>query len=420
MSRRLRGALSLPGDKSILHRALILAAMAQGDSVLEGRLEGEDLRSTWRCLQGLGVGISSDAKRIAVKGRGWRGLKSPLRILDAGNSGTTLRLLMGVIAGNPMKATLTGDSSLCRRPMGRVAEPLRRMGAAIELSHGEVAPVRVAGCALKGISFTSPIPSAQVKSAVLLAGLLASGETTVTEPAPSRDHTERMLPLFGIHPKREGLRVSVPGGLRLGRARLRVPGDVSSAAFWAVAATLAPGSELRLLGAGANPFRTGFLDVLERMGARIERIPVRDEGYGMEPVADLLVRSSSLHAAQVAADEVPGLIDEVPVLALAASQAEGVSRFRGLSELRLKESDRLEAVAGLLRSLGGEAQVLGDDLVVKGPRRLQGGRVLTQGDHRIALTALVAGLLSPGVELDDADCVRVSYPSFYDDLKRLC
>lgn len=417
MSKALRGELRLPGDKSISHRALILAAMAEGQSTIENLSEASDVRSTWHCLRELGVEISSRGGRVSVKGRGWQGLSQPKASLDAGNSGTTLRLLMGPIAGNPIRADLTGDESLRRRPMARVAEPLRRMGATIDLTGADFAPVTVRGAALEGIDFISPIASAQVKSAVLLAGLLARGRTSVTEPALSRDHTERLLPCFGVEPRRQGLTVSVEGGLRLAKTRLTAPGDLSSAAFWAVAATLAPGSELRLAGVGLNPTRTGFLDVLDRMGASIERAPAPQAGP--EPWGDLVVRAAPLRAATVEPGEVPRLIDEVPILALAASLAEGVSRFQGLSELRRKESDRLSRIAELLNLLGGEARVEGDDLVVAGPRRLRGAKASAGGDHRLAMTALVAGLVAQGeVSLADPECIRISYPSFLDDLER--
>ncbi|MBI3551310.1 MAG: 3-phosphoshikimate 1-carboxyvinyltransferase [Elusimicrobia bacterium] len=417
MSRGLKGELQVPGDKSISHRALILGAMAEGHTFIDGISEGEDVRSTWRCLQSLRVRITAEAGRVTVKGSGWRGLITPKRVLDAGNSGTTMRLMMGVLAGSDLYAKLDGDESLRRRPMARVAEPLRRMGADIDLKGGKTAPVRIRGAALKGIDFASPVASAQVKSAVLLAGLLATGETSVSEPVLSRDHTERLLPMFGAKCRRDGLKFTVQGALNLAGARLFVPGDISSAAFWLIAATLAPGSELKLLNVGVNPTRTGVLDALKRMGGRVEVLPRDLPG---EPSADLLVRSAKLAATDISAGEVPGLIDEVPILALAASQAEGVSRFKGLSELRHKESDRLAAIAALLKALGGSAKVEGDDLIVKGPSKLKGAKVSAGGDHRLAMTALIAGLVSEGaVKVPDADCVEISYPSFLDDLKRL-
>lgn len=418
MSRGLKGELKLPGDKSVSHRALILGAMAEGQTFIDGLSDGADVRSTWHCLQAMRVRIfqGEAASTTVVKGNGWRGLCTPKRDLDAGNSGTTMRLLMGVIAGSDVMAKLDGDASLRRRPMARVAEPLRRMGASIDLKGGQTAPVSIRGAALRGIDFVSPVASAQVKSAVLLAGLLALGDTSVTEPALSRDHTEKILPLFGIAPKREGLKVSVTGGLHLSGAIVLVPGDISAAAFWLVAAALVPGSELKLLNVGVNPTRTGCLEALRRMGAKIEVVPREVPG---EPAADLIARSAKLAATDIAASEVPSLVDEVPILALAASQAEGTSRFRGLAELRHKESDRLSAVAAMLNALGGKAKVEGDDLIVSGPTPLRGAKVSSLKDHRLAMAAAVAGLISQGtVDIDDVACVGISYPSFFRDLKR--
>lgn len=415
-SRPLRGEVRVPGDKSISHRALILAAMAERSSAIENLAPGADVRSTWSCLEQLGTRITGSAARATVHGLGWRGFRDTPRPLNAGNSGTTMRLLMGVLAGNGARATLTGDDSLLRRPMGRVAEPLLKMGASILLSEGGRAPVTVRGRAISGIDYSSPIASAQVKSAVLLAGLLATGSTSVTEPVLSRDHTERMLPLFGVTVRRAGLTVGVTGGLHLGAARVEIPGDASSAAFWAVAASTVPDSDLLLPRVGVNPTRTGFLSVLERMGADIRRQDVA-ASCGDEPVADLRVRFAELKACDIAPEEVPALIDEVPILALAASRARGVSRFRGLSELRHKESDRLSAMAALLNGFGGKADVQGDDLVIEGPRALKGARLSAGGDHRIAMTALVAGLVADGeTAVSDGECVAVSYPAFHEQL----
>ena len=416
--RRLLGKVRMPGDKSISHRALILGAMAEGTTGIEGLAPGQDVRSTWRCLLALGVPITSRGNRVTLKGLGWRGLKEPRVALDAENSGTTMRLLMGVLAGNPILTELTGDDSLRRRPMERVAQPLNLMGATITMKNGR-APVTIRGGALKGIDYVSPVASAQVKSAVLLAGLLATGKTSFTEPVLSRDHTERMLPLFGISPEREGFKVTVTGGLYLAGAQVFVPGDASSAAFWVVAASLLQGSDLHIVEVGANPTRIGFLDVLARMGAAVRRRDTAPVKEGGEPLADLLVRPAALTAVEVAAEEVPGLIDEVPILALAASRAQGVSRFRGLSELRHKESDRLAGIAALLTAFGADARVEGDDLVVTGPCRLKAARVDSGGDHRMAMTALVAGALAEGeTTVERAECVDISYPMFYEDFTR--
>ena len=417
MSPALNGELSVPGDKSISHRALILGAMAEGRTYIDHLSEGEDVRSTWRCLRAMRVDVTADAGRVAIKGSRWRGLLSPKRDLNAGNSGTTMRLLMGVIAGSDVMARLDGDASLRGRPMKRVAEPLRLMGADVYMKDGEHAPVTIRGAALKGIDFKSPVASAQLKSAVLLAGLLAIGETSVTEPELSRDHTERLLPVFGAKISRVGLKVTVRGGLNLSGSRVIVPGDPSSAAFWVVAATLAPGSVLTLRGVSLNPTRLGFVAALTRMGAIIE---AQGKDEIAEPSGDLRVRSAKLHAADIAASEVPGLIDEIPILALAASQADRTSRFSGLAELRHKESDRLAAVAELLTALGGDARVEGDALVVTGPRRLRAAKVDSRGDHRLAMTAMIAGLVADGtVVVSDEECVKISYPSFIADLRRL-
>lgn len=418
MSARLRGELKVPGDKSVSHRALIFAAMAEGESCVENLSDGDDVRSTWACLRKLGVKLRSTPGQAYVEGLGWRGLREPKKELDAGNSGTTMRLLMGLLAGQDLWANITGDESLKRRPMERVAAPLRQMGATVELSAGGTAPVSVRGAALKGIDYVSPVASAQVKSAVLIAGLLATGETSFTEPQLSRDHTERLLPCFGGPVRRDGLRVTVRGGLHLGRTRVEVPGDASAAAFWAVGAAIAPGSSVKLSGVGLNPTRTRFLEILARMGAKVKLEPGSTAAY--EPVGDVVVESSALSAVDVPAAEAPKLIDEIPALAVAASQARGVSRLRGLSELRHKESDRLSAVAGMLEALGGRARVEGDDLVVEGPCELEGGRVATRSDHRIAMAAEIAGLVcGRPVELDDRACVSISYRAFNEHLARL-
>ena len=414
--RALTGELRVPGDKSISHRALILASMASGLSIIQGLSDAEDVRSTWHCLQQLGVRIFSKGDCVYVDGLGWRGLKEPKEHLDCGNSGTTMRLLMGVIAGNDIWVTLTGDDSLRRRPMERVAAPLRLMGATVETKDGR-APVRVRGAALGGMRYESPVASAQVKSSVLLAGLLAVGETTVIEPALSRDHTERMLPVFGAKVRREGLAVTVQGALPLAKANLRVPGDASSAAFWAVAALLVPGSELKLRRVGLNPTRTAFLKVLERMKGAVCAKASRGEA---EPVGDVLVKHSALRATDIQPDEVPSLIDEIPVLALAATQAVGASRFKGLSELRHKESDRLEGISKLLNDLGADTEVQGEDLVINGPTPLHGGKVSSLKDHRLAMTAKIASFVADGsVAVDDEKCINISYPGFLEQWRRV-
>jgi 3-phosphoshikimate 1-carboxyvinyltransferase len=341
-------------------------------------------------------------------------LKSSPEPLDAGNSGTTMRLMAGVMAGYAFSSRFVGDESLTRRPMKRVAEPLRAMGAIVALSGSDTAPMTVGGGALRGIEYAMPVASAQVKSAILLAGLHASGETVVLEPVPTRDHTERMLAAFGAPVASVGPRISVRGGGALRATKVLIPGDPSSAAFWVVAATLAPGSELAVRGIASNPTRTGYLSVLARMGADIHREPMRGEGG--ESVEDLIVSSSDLHGVNVAAAEVPGLIDEVPILALAAALAAGESRFSGLGELRHKESDRLAGIAALLTSFGVSARIEGDDLLVTGRKTLTPARIDSLGDHRLAMTGYIAGFLAKGESgVKDAACAEISYPTFYDD-----
>jgi 3-phosphoshikimate 1-carboxyvinyltransferase len=413
--RPLRGTVRVPGDKSIAHRALILSALADGVSTLREVPDSEDVLATQGCLELLGVSVLRRGGTVEVRGRGLGGLRPPIRSLDARNSGTTARLLLGLLAGQPFAARLTGDASLRRRPMGRLAEPLRRMGARIRLFGGDRLPAHIHGADLNGIGWASPAPSAQLKSAVLLAGLFARGKTTVAEPLPSRDHTERLLPFFGVQVARRGRSAAIMGPARLRTVRWRLPGDASSAAFWVVAATLAPGSRLRLPHVGANPGRTGFLRVLRRMGARLSCSTAKGRP---EPVCDILVESAALSAATASAQEAPDLIDELPLRALAASQAAGTSRFRGLAELRQKESDRLAATVRLLRSFGARARVEGDSLVVSGAARLHGARFDPRGDHRLAMTAAVAGLIAAGrTTVSGAESIAISYPGFGDALK---
>lgn len=414
--RPLRGTLRVPGDKSISHRALLLAAMTPGVSFVSGVPDSLDVRATLDCLKRLGVGLSRRGSTVRVAGRGGRGFLRPCGVLDAGGSGTTARLLMGLLAGQPFPTRLTGDSYLRRRPMGRVAGLLRRMGTRIAL-RGDHLPAMIDGAALHGARCASEVPSAQIKSAVLIAGLLATGETSISEPALSRDHTERLLPLFGARLRRRGLTLTVTGQARLRPACLTVPGDASSAAFWVVAASLVPASRLRLAAVGCNPTRSGFLRVLKRMGARIDISRPRGRP---EPICDLVVRPAGLTAVVIGPAEVPALIDEIPILALAASQAQGLSRFRGVSELRHKESDRLRGTVRLLRSFGAKAWADGDDLVIAGPARLRGARFNPEGDHRLAMAAAVAGLVAEGrTVVLDAECAAASYPGFWKEFQRL-
>jgi 3-phosphoshikimate 1-carboxyvinyltransferase len=409
----------VPGDKSITHRALLLAAMARGTSHVGGALTSLDARSTARVLRQLGASISPlrpDAV-ITVHGRGR--LRRPLRTLDCGNSGTTTRLLLGLLAGHRFPATLSGDASLRRRPMRRVTLPLGRMGARFVEHGGDGLPLTILGGRLQPLRYEMPVSSAQIKSSLLLAGLVGEVEVSLREPhGRSRDHTERMLRAFGFSvAERDGWIEFHPGGA-LVPFDLQVPGDPSSAAFLVGAGVLAEAGELTVAGVGLNPTRTGFLQVLERMGARVE-VEAHGTQVG-EPVGDLLVRPARLRATTVVPGEVPGLIDEIPMLAALASRAEGTTVFREVGELRVKESDRLALIARNLVAVGGRAEVAGDDLHVTGGDRPPRGAVRTAGDHRLAMAFKVLGTL-PGarVRIDDMACAAVSFPGFPDTLRRI-
>ena len=428
-SRGLRGTLRAPGDKSISHRAALLAAAAGGRVVLEGYAPGMDAASTLACLAALGVTVERPSPdRVILRSPGAGGWRPPAAPLDAGNSGTTMRLLLGLLAARPFTATLTGDASLRRRPMDRVAEPLRRMGARIDGAEGgRYAPLTVRGGPLRGIHHDSPVASAQVKSALLLAGLYAAGRTSVREPAPSRDHTERLLPVFGVRVERDGTRVAVEGGqVLVAPPRLRIPGDPSAAAFYLAAGCLCPDSEITVLDVGVNPTRTGFLEVLDAMGARIERRPVdpvedgeRDPAGG-EPAAHLTARPAELRAVDIGGDLVPRLIDEIPILAVLATQARGVTRIRDAAELRVKETDRLRALAEELARLGARVEERPDGLDIYGPTRLRGAACSSRGDHRMAMALAVAGLVADGeTVIAGAGAAAVSDPGFFHNLRRL-
>lgn len=417
---RLVGHLRVPGDKSISHRAVLIGAICEGETRVSGFGRSADTEATVAAMRALGVDVvEDDVDTLRVAGRGLRGLRPPGAPVDCANAGTLMRLACGVLAGQQGRFELTGDESLSRRPMQRVAEPLRRMGARLETTDGH-APIRIEGGPLAPIDYRLPVASAQVKSAVLLAGLYAEGdETTVVEPAPTRDHTERMLAAAGAEVRVRERTVSVRATRRLQLGEVEVPGDFSSAAPFLVAATLVPGSELHLHGLNLNPRRTGLLTILERMGARItvyNRRPI-----GGEPGGDLEVRSADLVGARVGAAEVPLAIDELPLFALAASAAHGDSQLRGAEELRAKETDRIEAVVDGLRGLGAHVRGTPDGFVVRGvPSRLRGGRIASRGDHRIAMLGAVAGLASrEGVRIDDAGAVAVSFPDFFQVLAQV-
>jgi 3-phosphoshikimate 1-carboxyvinyltransferase len=409
----LAGAIALPGDKSISHRSVLLGAIGEGDTVVSNFGRSADTEATVRAVRALGVPVGEAEDRVVVSGVGLRGLSPPGHPVDCANAGTLMRLIAGILAGQDGSFELTGDESLSARPMERVAEPLRRMGARLETTDGH-APLRIEGDGLRAIAYELPVASAQIKSAVLLAGLYAEGTTTVLEPLPTRDHTELMLEAAGARVTRRAASVSIvrPRELRLGS--IEVPGDFSSAAPFLVAATLLAGSELFIQGVGLNPRRTGFLDVLARMGARITVFNRRRSGG--ELVGDLEVRSAALVATAIRPEEVPSMVDELPLFALAAACAHGDSVVSGASELRVKETDRIDAVVDALRRLGAHVEARDDGMRIRGvPTRFRGGSMDSRGDHRIAMLGAIAGLVSrEGVEVGGAEAVTVSFPGFFD------
>jgi 3-phosphoshikimate 1-carboxyvinyltransferase len=416
-ARKLEGTIRLPGDKSISHRALILGSIATGRSRLRGLSTGADVRSTVSCVGALGAELQeTNGSNTILSGRGMDGLRAPAAALDCGNSGTTMRLLAGLLAAQDFQTELAGDASLSRRPMDRVVQPLREMGA-----DAAWPPLRVGGkTPLHSIDYAMPVASAQVKSAILLAGIYAEGTTSVVEPVKTRDHTERMLSAMGAEVTVDGLRVAVRRTERLEPLDLEVPGDFSAAAFWLVAAGLLHGSDVRLLAVGVNPTRTAFADAIAAAGITIRRS--RETTQAHEPVADLeILHSAQLRPIQVRDSMAAEMIDELPVLAVAATQIPGTSVIAGAAELRVKESDRLAAMEEGLSAMGADIVVQDDGWVINGPRHLEGARVSSAGDHRIAMALAVAALLADGkTEIDGAECVDISYPGFFDQLEYLC
>lgn len=421
---RVHGRVRPPGDKSISHRYAMLAAIADGTTMVESYSTGGDCASTLRCLQGLGVDIAAAPSptghglQVRIAGRGPQGLTAPRDVLDAGNSGSTMRMLAGIVAAHPFQTTMTGDESLQRRPMRRVIVPLERMGATIHAAAGGRPPLSIEGRAqLQAIDFTTEVPSAQVKSAVLLAGLLASGTTTVTEEIATRDHTERAIETFGGRVGRTRTTVSVAGGQRLTGRLLHVPGDISSAAFWMAAAASLPGSEVTIEDVGLNPTRTGIIDVLRRMGADVHVAATRNETS--EPSGTITVRHGAFAETEIQPAEVPGVIDELPVLAALATHG-GELRVSGAEELRVKESDRISALADGLRTMGADIDEAPDGFHVRGRRRLHGGEVDARHDHRLAMAFAVAALGATGrTVIHGAGAAAVSYPEFFAVLESL-
>ncbi|MBE9238582.1 3-phosphoshikimate 1-carboxyvinyltransferase [Anabaena aphanizomenioides LEGE 00250] len=420
----LQGRISIPGDKSISHRALMLGAIAEGETEIQGLLLGEDPRSTAHCFQALGAEISElNTQLVRVKGIGLGNFQEPMDVLNAGNSGTTIRLMLGLLASHPGRFfTVTGDDSLRSRPMSRVVKPLQQMSAEIwGRNSNTLAPLAVQGQALKPIHYHSPIASAQVKSCILLAGLNTEGKTTVTEPALSRDHSERMLKAFGaelsIDPETNS--VTVTGNAKLYGQKVIVPGDISSAAFWLVAGSIVPGSELVVENVGVNPTRTGILEALAMMGADIQLENQRE--VAGEPVADVRVRSSQLKSCTIAGDIIPRLIDEIPILAVAATFAQGTTIIRDAAELRVKESDRITVMAQQLNKMGAKVTELADGMEITGGTALVGAEVDSHTDHRIGMSLAIAALNASGTTtIHRAEAAAISYPNFTSTLKEVC
>ena len=418
-SNGLKGEVKIPGDKSISHRAVMLGALAKGTTKITDFLQGADCLSTMECFRRMGIQIQNTSGEVLVHGQGLHGLAAPSDLLNVGNSGTTIRLLSGILAPQPFSATLTGDASIQKRPMKRVMEPLSQMGAKIEsLSGNGCAPLRISGTPLKGIHYKTPVASAQVKSCILFAGMYADGATTVKEPVLSRDHSERMLEHFGARLTREGTAVTIQPEPQLAAKEIPVPGDISSAAYFIAAAALVPHSEILIRNVGINPTRSGMLEVCRAMDADIQYLNERDDSG--EPTADLLVRSSSLKGTVIEGAVIPALIDELPVLAVMAAFAKGETIIRNAEELKVKESDRIAVMVENLSAMGADITGTPDGMIIRGGPALHGAEIHTYKDHRIAMSFAVAALAAEGTtHIEDADCVNISYPDFYGDLQRL-
>ena len=418
--KTLAGQAVPPGDKSISHRAVILNAIADGTAEISNYLPGDDVMSTITCLQALGVDIEVGPDKLVVHGVGSSGLREAQDILDAHNSGTTMRLLSGLLAAQPFLSTITGDESLRTRPMNRVIEPLRLMGASIwGKSSDGLAPLVIQGSELRGIAYEMPVASAQVKSAILLAALYAQGSTTIIEPVKSRDHTERMLRAMGVALNISGNEVRcLPTSKSLKSMDVTVPGDISAAAYWLVAGAIHPDARVEITSVGMNPTRSGVIDVLKAMGAKIRIENERKEGG--EPIADIIIESSELKAIDIDGELIPRLIDEIPVLAMAAAMAKGKTTIRDAGELRVKESDRITSTTTELRKLGAEIEELLDGMVIHGTGKLTGAECDSHGDHRLAMALGVAGLVAAGdTVVYNAEAVNASYPGFWQDLNML-
>lgn len=416
---RLQGDVTVPGDKSISHRSVMFGAVAEGITTVTGFLMGDDCLSTVACFKKLGVKIEQDEKHLVIYGNGWEGLKEPREVLDVGNSGTTIRLMLGILSGRNFHSTLIGDSSIGKRPMTRVTIPLSEMGAKIDgRQNGEYTPLSIRGGGIRGITYKAPVASAQVKSSILLAGLQADGITTIIEPEKSRDHTERMIRQFGGVVEEDGLAVSVRGGQVLKGTEVQVPGDISSAAFFLVAGAIVPNSTIHLKNVGLNPTRTGIIDVMREMGADMT-ITMHGDAQS-EPIGDILIKTSSLKGTVIGGEIIPRLIDEIPIIALLATQAEGTTIIKDAAELKVKETNRIDTVVNELTKLGASIEATEDGMIIYGKKSLKGGVVSSYGDHRIGMMLAVAALIcKEETALEGKDAISVSYPQFFEHLENL-
>ncbi|WP_409351156.1 3-phosphoshikimate 1-carboxyvinyltransferase [Viridibacillus arvi] len=413
----LRGKITVPGDKSVSHRSIMFGGIAKGRTTVSGFLLGDDCLNTIACFRKLGVQIELDGTNVVIESNGMAIWQEPTEVLYTGNSGTTTRLMLGLLAGSNVHTVLNGDESIAKRPMKRVINPLREMGAKITgRMDGQFTPLAIQGTKLKAIDYTMPVASAQVKSAILLAGINAEGTTVIREKEVSRDHTERMLRQFGAEITTEDGIISLQGGQQLTATHVAVPGDISSAAFFLVAGAVAKNSEITLENVGLNPTRTGIIDVLQEMNAKMS-IEIDDESAA-EPTGTITVSTSELQGTTIGGDVIPRLIDEIPILALLATQANGQTVIKDAEELKVKETDRITAVVDELKKLGADIVATDDGMIINGPTPLTGSTIRTYGDHRIGMMGAIAALITKGaIELDDADCIAVSYPTFFEDVQ---
>ncbi|RUL55481.1 3-phosphoshikimate 1-carboxyvinyltransferase [Lysinibacillus antri] len=415
----LNGTITVPGDKSISHRSVMFGAIANGKTTVSGFLLGEDCLSTIDCFRKLGVEINVEGTNVTITSEGMDQWQEPKEVLYTGNSGTTTRLMLGILSGTKLHTVMTGDASIGKRPMRRVADPLRLMGASIAgRENGQFTPLAIQGTQLQAIDYTMPVASAQVKSAILLAGLRAEGTTIVREKEVSRDHTERMLKQFGADIHVENGVVSFKGGQQLEATHVNVPGDISSAAFFLVAGAIVPNSKIVMNNVGVNPTRSGIVDVLEKMGANM--VVTVDDESAAEPTATITIQTSELQGTTIEGDIIPRLIDEIPILALLATQATGTTIIRDAEELKVKETDRITAVVTELKKLGANIEATDDGMIIHGPTKLQGASLQSYGDHRIGMMGAIAALIADSpIEIDDTDCIAVSYPTFFEHVNSL-